>query len=406
MYHTPKQYRVTLLLLCIGYFIDFYDLTIFSAGYTNIIKDLFDIHDPNRIQQLYLSIANYYSTGIFIGCILFGILSDKYGRTVIIRYSILIYSLAIIASVFAHSVWLFSLLRFVSGVGLATEFATSSVLISELLPQKDAARSIGILYFFGVLGGMSATYLGVVSWQVMFLAGGISGLLLYMARKKMFESQLFLNLKSNQHIKKGNLFLLLSNRRNIIKFIRLWVLMTPFFFLISIMFIYPNFMPLKGDLAHLIRTLLFGFFIGNLISTLVANVLVNHFKNFRVFMFLNTVIFAIVLSVFPLITKEWFIAYAILLGLLGGGLPTVWVQLVARSYGVNQRGTATNSLNACGRLGTVLYNLLASFWISNPATFSRNCIIFIMVITLCVFIALFYTENNYGEEVNYLEPPL
>ena len=36
-----RKYTLTIILLCVGYYIDFYDLTIFSASYTNIIKDLF-----------------------------------------------------------------------------------------------------------------------------------------------------------------------------------------------------------------------------------------------------------------------------------------------------------------------------------------------------------------------------
>ncbi|MFN7094911.1 MAG: MFS transporter, partial [Burkholderiales bacterium] len=127
-----KKYSLTLILLCIGYFIDFYDLTIFSAGYTNIIRDLFSVTDTEQIQLLYLKITNFYTAGIIIGSIIFGILGDKFGRITVVRYSILLYSLSIIASTFTHSLSLFIFLRFLAGAGLAAEFGTSSVLISEL----------------------------------------------------------------------------------------------------------------------------------------------------------------------------------------------------------------------------------------------------------------------------------
>ena len=396
------HYRLTLILLCVGYFIDFYDLTIFSAGYVNIISELFAIHDTNAIQQLYLKITNYYTTGIFVGSILFGVLSDKYGRTAVIRYSILLYSLTIIASVFTHSIYLFTFLRFLSGVGLATEFATSSVLISEVFPQKYAARFTGVLYFCGILGGMVATYLSGISWKIMFLFGGGAGIILYVARKKILESGLFLSLDHSIHC--GSVFGLFNGVDNIVKFIRLLILILPFFFLIAIMFIYPRFMPLQDNLSELIRVLLLGFFIGNLISTLGGNLSLNYIKDFRVYIGINTLAFGLILSIFPLVTRQWFLWYALLLGLLGGGLPSIWVQVVIRSYGINQRSTAANSLNACGRLSMIAYNMLASYWICNPQTFSRNCIIFVIILSMLVFVALFYTPNNYNNKMNYTEP--
>lgn len=102
MHTTDTMHRqrivFTIFLLCFGYYIDFYDLTIFSACYTNVIKDLFHIYDPIETQRLYLTISNYYTIGIILGAITFGILGDKFGRSYIIRYSILIYSVAIIIS--------------------------------------------------------------------------------------------------------------------------------------------------------------------------------------------------------------------------------------------------------------------------------------------------------------------
>ena len=118
------KYTLTIILLCVGYYIDFYDLTIFSASYNDIIQDLFHIYDKTEIQLLYLKITNFNNAGIIVGGVMFGILGDKYGRSTVIRYSILLYSISIILSCYTHSTAIFCLLRFLSGVGLATEFAT------------------------------------------------------------------------------------------------------------------------------------------------------------------------------------------------------------------------------------------------------------------------------------------
>ncbi|MBP9741961.1 MAG: MFS transporter [Burkholderiales bacterium] len=396
-----KQYTLTIILLCIGYFIDFYDLTIFSASYTNILHDLFNLQDHTSIQLLYLKITNCNTAGIIVGGLLFGILGDKFGRTTVIRYSILLYSLAIIASCFTKSIVLFSILRFLSGAGLATEFATSSVLISEMLPQHLAARSTAWLYFCGILGGITATFLGMLSWKIMFLCGGGSGLILFIARKRLFESPLYLQLPPK--IKRGNIVKMFNKPPNLIKTIKLALLITPFYFVISIMFILPNFMQISAEFAHLVHILLIGFFIGNLISTLLSNYWVTSLRNFRLFFIVNSLAFFIILNSFSIVSQLWFFMYAFALGLLGGGLPSIWIQVVAKNYGTNQRNTATNTLYIIGRSCSIGFNLLISTWIVNPQNFNYYCIITTLIITVFSIIAAIRLKDTYGNNINYME---
>ena len=396
-----KQYTLTILLLCFGYFIDFYDLTIFSASYSDIIRDLFNIHATSEIQLLYLKITNYHTAGIICGGIFFGILGDKFGRTTVIRYSILLYSCAINVSCYTHSIEVFTILRFLAGVGLASEFATSSVLISEMLPKHLSSRCTAWLYCCGILGGITATFLGILSWKIMFLFGGGSGFGLYLMRKRLFESPLFLKL--NTSIAKGNPWHMFKNITNIIKTFKLALLITPFYFTISIMFILPNFMQLKGSLTSLIHTLLIGFFIGNLFSTLVATYLINVIKDFRPYFVLNSIIFLLTISCYSFVKKDFFLLYALILGLLGGGLPTVWIQVVTKSYGTNHRNTAANTLYVVGRSSSIGFNILIAIWLANPKNFSMYCIITTIIITLSSIFAAITSKNMYIREIDYIE---
>ncbi|APJ04992.1 hypothetical protein AXG55_14265 [Silvanigrella aquatica] len=397
----PKKYTLTMILLCIGYFIDFYDLTIFSASYVNVFRDSFHIYETAEIQQLYLKISSYYTFGIFCGAVFFGIMGDKIGRTAMIRYCILLYSIAMILSVFTTSIPLFTFLRFISGAGLAAEFATSSVLINELLPTKHATRYTSLLYFCGILGGMTATYLGAISWQAMYLFGGLSGFIVYFARKKICESVVFLNLDNK--VKKGNPLHLFNSFANIMKFSRLLMLIIPFQFLITIMFIYPRFMNLNGDMSSINKTLLTGFFIGNLISTITCNFIINKFKDYRIFVLANILLFSLVMPLFIYVPQNLFFVYTLFLGLLGGGLPTVWIQIVVKSYGTNLRSTASNFLFAFGRLSGILFNLIISTLLLTPQNFHFNVVIVIATIVSLVLFALFKTNNNYNSNMEYTE---
>lgn len=389
------------ILLCIGYFVDFYDLTIFSASYSNVIKDLFYIYDTQQIQLLFLKINNYYIAGIIVGSITFGIIGDKIGRTSAIRYSILLYSFSIIFSVFVHNVSLFIFLRFLAGAGLASEFATSTVLISELFDTKFAGRSTSLLYFCGVLGGITATFMASISWKILFLCGGVAGLILYMSRKSLYESPLFLKLEPA--IFKGKLLHLIIPWANFFKLIKLLIIILPFYFLLSAMFIYPSFMGLNTSLAESIRILLLGFFLGNLISSISCLYILDKFKDYRIYLLISIIGFCLFMSIFKFIDQKFFFFYSLCLGLLGGGYPTVWMQLVTKNYGTNQRNLSSNVLYALGRGSGIGFNLLFSSWIVAPQNFQYYCLMSIGIITLMVLIVLKNTGSYYNKNVDFIE---
>ena len=396
---TRHQTRLifTISLLCFGYFIDFYDLTFFSACYTNVIKDLFHIYNNIEIQRLYLTISNWYTVGIILGAITFGILGDKFGRSYIIRYSILIYSIAIILSVFTKSIILFTILRFISGFGLATEFATSGVLIAELLSTKNTTIATKLLYLSGVIGGITAVYIGnMFSWKTMFLFGGLIGIVLYILRKQILESKLFLLITDQS---RGNILLLINSPEQIIKLFKLFILIVPFNFIISAMFMLPSYMPISFALDRAIAILLVGFFLGNIVSTFFCSYIVTYFKDYRSFIWLTLIIFFISIPAFVFITDQTFFFYNFGLGLIGGGLPTIWIQMINKEYPTNIRSTASNTLYALGRVSTVGFNLLFLTWIKNRQIFITNTIICTVIISVLIVLVLLTSKNTYTEEL-------
>ena len=82
-----KNSKWILLILCLGYFIDFYDLTVMSVSYVEMFKNQFGIVDSTDIQKMYFTINNIQMGGILVGAILFGMLADKFGRITVIKYS-------------------------------------------------------------------------------------------------------------------------------------------------------------------------------------------------------------------------------------------------------------------------------------------------------------------------------
>ena len=134
-----------------------------------------------------------------------------------------------------------------------------------------------------------------------------------------------------------------------------------------------------------------------------APLILNKLKDFRQYFIVNSILFVIILSSFSLVSQSYFFAYALILGLLGGGLPTVWIQVVTKSYGTNQRNTATNTLYVIGRGSSIGFNLLISYWLASPKYFSIYCIITAIIIAGFSILAAKTSKNMYISEIDYLE---
>jgi hypothetical protein len=217
----------------------------------------------------------------------------------------------------------------------------------------------------------------------------------------MLESTLFLELESN--ISRGNIILLFNSWGKLIKLIRLSLINLTFSVILSIIFIFPRFMHIKQDILVLNKILLSGFFIGNLISAFLSSYIVRLFRNYKVFLFINTTLFILLVPLFQYVTEEYFSLYALSLGLLGGGAPIIWIQIVTRSYGTNQRSTASNTMFAIGRVFAIMMNFLIVWWLQTPDLFIRNVLYFTYIVGFLVIISLIFTKNNYSRDICFTE---
>lgn len=278
-----KNAKWILVILCLGYFIDFYDLTVFSVSYVDLLKQQFGIFDSTKIQQTYYLINNIQMVGILVGAILFGILADKFGRITVIKYSILLYSLTTLLCIFVNNIYIFMLLRFLAYLALASEFAVSSVLIVEFFPPRLAAWGMSLLYILGVLGGVVATLLGVLSYKVMFVFGGFAGLGIYAFRRVLEESPYFIELyKSDKFKNAGSISFLIRNYNK--PLILNFLITLPYFFVITVMFALVKFIANDVDFASLVKLFLFGFFAGNIISSILSGIYNQYFKSPSLFL--------------------------------------------------------------------------------------------------------------------------
>uniref|UniRef100_A0A8C5R815 Major facilitator superfamily (MFS) profile domain-containing protein n=1 Tax=Leptobrachium leishanense TaxID=445787 RepID=A0A8C5R815_9ANUR len=143
-----------------------YDYSVFPS--TIVIQwDL--VCSQRRMRQLAQSI---YMAGVLVGSIVFGGLSDKFGRRPLNIWSHLQMAACGVGAAFAPSYILYCVFRFLTGTALSGVVLNSYSLIVEWIPTRNRALSstaTGYCYTFGQLVLVGLAYL-IHDWRLLQLA--------------------------------------------------------------------------------------------------------------------------------------------------------------------------------------------------------------------------------------------
>src|SRR5882757_810624 len=199
-----KLLSIPVIVAALGYFVDIYDLLLFSIVRVPSLKTLHVSSGLMMEKGIYL--INVQMAGMLIGGILWGVIGDKKGRLTVLFGSILLYSIANIANGFATTVDQYALLRFIAGIGLAGELGAGITLVAEILPKEIRGYGTAIVASVGVLGAVLAYFVAdMYDWRIAYFIGGGLGLALLVLRFNVFESGIFKHVKDTS-ISRGNFF--------------------------------------------------------------------------------------------------------------------------------------------------------------------------------------------------------
>jgi MFS family permease len=140
-----------------------------------------------------------YVAGACVGALIFGQLTDRYGRKKLFMVTLNLYLLATVATAFSFAPWYFLLFRFLTGMGIGGEYSAINSAIDELIPARNRGRvdlSINGSYWVGsAIGGFAALALldtalfpKDVGWRLAFGLGAILGLAILLVRRHLPES--------------------------------------------------------------------------------------------------------------------------------------------------------------------------------------------------------------------------
>ena len=143
------------------------------------------------------SLVTWTLIGAVIGGIIFGHLSDRYGRVRVLTLTILMFSVFTGLCAIAQGYTDLLVYRTLAGVGLGGEFGIGMALIAEVWPASKRNRAsawVGIGWQAGVLLAAFITplLLNIIGWRGMFLVGLIPALISFAIRHGLSEPESFI----------------------------------------------------------------------------------------------------------------------------------------------------------------------------------------------------------------------
>ena len=212
-----KNVKLIILVAALGYFVDIYDLILFSVIRIKSLKGL-GVPDSDLL-DVGTMLINSQMFGMLLGGILWGVLGDKKGRISVLFGSILLYSVANLANGFVTSVPAYAVIRFIAGIGLAGELGAGITLVTETMSKENRGYGTMIVAGVGLMGAVAAAIIGQnYSWEISYIIGGVMGLLLLGMRVGLVESGMFKNQKSDG-VSRGNIFMLFSDGKKFRKYL-------------------------------------------------------------------------------------------------------------------------------------------------------------------------------------------
>ena len=143
--------------------------------------------------------ASAYVVGAVVGAILFGWLTDRFGRRLVFYVTLIVYLVGVLLTATSWSFWSFAVFRAITGLGIGGEYAAINSAIDELIPARYRGRIDLIVngsFWLGAAAGSGASLLFLdpnllgtdVGWRLGFAIGGVLGLGILLMRRHVPES--------------------------------------------------------------------------------------------------------------------------------------------------------------------------------------------------------------------------
>lgn len=397
-------FGLAVIVAALGYFVDIYDLLLFSIIRVPSLKDLG--LTPDQIASDGLFIINIQMAGLLIGGILWGVLGDKKGRLKVLYASIILYSLGNIANGFVHTVGQYAAVRFFTGLGLAGELGAGITLISELLPKEKRGIGTSLVAGIGLTGAVVAFFISQkFGWRTCYFIGGGLGFMLLLLRVGVLESDMFHNIQHSE-VSKGNFFMLFNKGTRLRKYLCSILIGLPTWYVIGILVSFSKEFGEKMGVEGAVipgKAVMFSYAaisIGDIAVGLLSQYLKSRKKALYIFYGLTAIGIAWFFCLRGQSVNSLYAASA-LLG-FGTGFWAIFVTMAAEQFGTNIRATAATTVPNMVRGALIPISILFTY-LQKPAGYVNAGLITGIIAMAVGLTAAILTEETFHKDLNYVE---
>ena len=354
MIQESKQW--TMLLASMSAFLVGYNLTVIAPALL-ILTKTFNLDYTEKIM-----IGSSALVGNFIGALLLGHLSDRFGRKYMFLWDIFFFVIISAISAFSGNVLEIVLFRTLLGFGIGGDYPISSTLVAEHSSTNTRGQNVGMLgiawtlgFFIASITGLLALPLGTDAWRYMFFAPVLPSFAIIILREKMIESPIW---RKEVAIAKnsGSVSELFSK-----KIIKFTAYAASFWFLFDVVqYGISTYAPLvieqinnQGNYNAIIGTIILAFV--EIIGTIIGVLLIDR-QGRRMIQIIGFV--GITLSMFlaALVTGGYFTILILLLFALAVGIGPGILEFVypPELFPSHNRATGAGFANRMSRLGAIL----------------------------------------------------
>ena len=399
-----KNVWMVVVVASLGYFVDIYDLVVFSIVRVQSFHDIGIPEAAMRKGGEY--VLNMQMGGLLLGGLLWGVLGDKIGRIKVLFGSILMYSVANIANGLVHDLHSYAIVRFIAGVGLAGELGAGITLVSEAMSKHKRGYGTMMVASVGVLGAIAAYFVSeLFDWRNAYFVGGGMGILLLILRLGTFESGMFKKL-STKPVEKGKLSMLFNDADRFKRYLYCLLIGLPIWFVVGILITQaPEFGKALGAPVTLSagKGILFtylGLSLGDMAAGLFAQLTKS--RRLAVFTFQLMIIASTIWYLSSEgITEERFHWISFFMGITIGYWAT-FVTIASEQFGTNLRATVTTTAPNFVRGALIPSTFLFEFFVQHVGIITAAYMMIFLLTGIAIF-AISQLKESFDRDLDFVE---
>jgi MFS family permease len=190
----------------LGWGFDIFDGLLFNFVAPNAIPTLLGVpiggQEAKEVLPYWNGILNsLLLIGWAAGGVLFGPISDRFGRKRVLMITMVLYAIGTASCAFVTEMWQLIICRIIASLGIGGEWAAGSSMVAEVVPEDQRVEAGALLYTSAPLGLFLATFVNAevagqwfahdpaMSWRYVLLFGLIPAAVAFVVRAFVREPE-------------------------------------------------------------------------------------------------------------------------------------------------------------------------------------------------------------------------